>query len=74
MYHTPGPGYPSGMDPPPDSRPAEAAKKTAVVHVRLTAAEAAAIEARAREHNPPTVAAWLRDLIAEDLGGKKRPA
>jgi hypothetical protein len=52
-------------------RVAEADKKTVSLRVRLTRVEAAQVERRAREHDPPTVAAWLRDLIAEDLGGKK---
>jgi len=62
------------MDSPPDRRVSEAAKKTVSLRVRLTRGEARQVEARALEHDPPTVAAYLRDLIAEDLGEKKRPA
>jgi hypothetical protein len=62
------------MPEPAERRVAEAAKRTAVVWARLTRAEAAQVEARARKHDPPTVASWLRHLIAEDLGGKKPKA
>jgi hypothetical protein len=62
------------MSEPAERRVAEAAKRTVRVCVRLTRTEAAEVERRARQYDPPTLCAWVRHLIAEDLGGKKPKA
>jgi hypothetical protein len=62
------------MSEPADRRVAAAAKRSTSVRVRLTRTEAAQLQQRARQYDPPTVAAWVRHLIAEDLGGKKPKA
>jgi hypothetical protein len=59
------------MTEPAPRRIADADKRTARLVVRLTRLEAAEVERRARQHDPPTVAAWLRDLIAGDLAGRR---
>lgn len=59
--------------PTPRPRIPAAAKRTAVVNVRLTRAEAQAVGRRAATHDPPTVAAWCRAVIvaaARDPSGK----
>ena len=62
------------MSDPAQSRVADAAKKTVPIYVRLTRVEAQGVAARARQHDPPTVSAWVRDLIRRDLARPQPPA
>jgi len=52
---------------------AQSAKRTVSVNVRLTILEAQRVRVAARQHDPPTVAAWLRDLIAGQVRRGPRP-
>ena len=62
-------------DNPDRRRVATAAKKSIAVHVRLTVLEARRLKVAAARHDPPTVAAVLRSLIAERFDRpRSRPA
>ena len=61
----------SGDMAEPIRRVAEDEKKSRCVHVRLTRLEAAAVERQAAAHDPPTLAGWLRHVIAGELERKK---
>jgi hypothetical protein len=52
----------------PDRRTvATAAKKTITVNVRLTVLEAARLRVAARQSDPPTLAAFIREALTERL-------
>jgi hypothetical protein len=51
----------------PQRRVSEAAKKTVKVAVRLTRLEGELLERLVATHDPPTVAAWLRHVLAGEF-------
>ena len=55
------------MSEPDRRRVAVAAKKTVTVNVRLTILEAARLRVAARQSDPPTLAAYIRDAIVDRL-------
>jgi hypothetical protein len=52
---------------PPQRRVAASAKKTVDLHIRVTRLESELLQRLVSMHDPPTVSAYLRDLIGGEF-------